>query len=103
MNIWMTSIIGTRFRGSDAVTIVGALPRGSRLRLEREPDNAFDPNAIAVYYGDTHLGYVPRVHATELAPALDAGTAESDVELIDEGIVDRGDVRFAPKIAVRCG
>jgi hypothetical protein len=103
VNIFVTSIIGTKFRGPNAVAMVGAMPRGLRVRLEREPDNEFDGNAIAVYYGVQHLGYVPRGHAAELARALDRGAAETEAEVVAEAIIDQGDVRFAPKIAVRLG
>jgi hypothetical protein len=99
----MTTIIGTKYRGPNAVAMVGALPRGLRVRLQREPDNEFDGNAIAVYYGTTHLGFLPRIHNIELAPALDRGAAESEAEVVAEAIVDKGDVRFSPKIAVRLG
>ena len=52
--------------GSDA-----AAP-GRALVLRREPDNAHDPNAIAVATAAGEpLGYVPREPAAELAPELD--------------------------------
>ena len=45
--------------------------------LVREPDNEYDPNAIAVHVpalGEhAHLGHVPRNVAARLAPQLDAG------------------------------
>ena len=36
--------------------------RGDRLTLKREPENKYDPKAIAVYKGEHHIGYVPRTH-----------------------------------------
>jgi hypothetical protein len=42
--------------------------------LIREPDNPYDPNAIAVSLGGIwHMGYVPSGFAAELAPLIDAG------------------------------
>jgi HIRAN domain len=43
---------------------------GSPLALRREPDNSFDPNAVAVYDGSgkIQVGYVP----AELAPTITA-------------------------------
>lgn len=32
---------------------------GKELRLEPEFDNPYDPNALAVFCGDTKIGYVP--------------------------------------------
>ena len=48
---------------------------GLELHLEREPDNAYDPNAIAVFaseYGD-QVGYLNGKVAEELAPLMDRG------------------------------
>ena len=41
--------------------------------LVREPDNPYDPNAIAVKLANIPLGYVPREIAKELAPEMDSG------------------------------
>lgn len=51
------------------------------VKLEREPDNHVDPNAIRVIvtggpYSKLHIGYVPRRVAEILAPALDKKQAE---------------------------
>jgi hypothetical protein len=35
---------------------------GSVLKLKREPGNTYDPNAVQVYAGPYHIGYVPRTH-----------------------------------------
>jgi hypothetical protein len=41
-------------------------PLGQNLFLVPEPDNHVDKNAIAVYRGDTRIGYVPRVQTDEI-------------------------------------
>jgi hypothetical protein len=52
------------------------LMAGDVVQLEREPDNADDPNAILVLGDDDcELGYVPREEARKMAPLLDAGAA----------------------------
>lgn len=43
------------------------------LKLERQPDNPHDANAIAVHYGGLQLGFVKKGIAAHLAPAIDAG------------------------------
>lgn len=51
------------------------LYEGLELHLEREPDNSFDPNAIAVFaseYGD-QVGYLNKDVAEEIAPLMDRG------------------------------
>ncbi|MCW4116880.1 HIRAN domain-containing protein [Aurantimonas sp. MSK8Z-1] len=53
-----------------------ALPLGRLLRLAREPENPFDPNAVAILDTDgARLGYVPRAAAGRVAALLDAGEA----------------------------
>lgn len=54
----------------------GRLTEGTWLRMEREPENKFDPNAIAVYlskHGTTKLGYIDKAKAEFYAPFMDLG------------------------------
>lgn len=46
---------------------------GESLRLVREADNPHDRNAIAVYFKNDRLGYVPRDENRALALMLDHG------------------------------
>lgn len=43
------------------------------LSLKRESENSYDKNAIAVYWRDHQIGYVPAVDAKKLAPKMDRG------------------------------
>ena len=43
------------------------------FRLEREPENPHDPNAIGVWFLDDRLGFLERSVAKKLAPLMDAG------------------------------
>jgi len=61
------------FRYYDAAAVWSALRVGDRLELLREPDNAFDANAIRVEWRGHMLGYVPRRRNAALAWALDRG------------------------------
>jgi hypothetical protein len=63
---------------------------GRRLVLQRQPQNPFDTNAIAVFNSDASLqvGYLPREDAKRLARVLDKGTrldAFSIWEVLDGG------------------
>lgn len=53
--------------------VMDKLVPGAKLRLVAEPDNPYDPNAVAVYKGKTKIGYVPRVHNAALALLLHYG------------------------------
>lgn len=46
---------------------------GKPVRLVREDENEFDKSAIAVFFGDTHIGYIPRTHNEMLAKFFDLG------------------------------
>lgn len=51
------------------------LGRPPMLKLVRDPDNQFDPNAVAVRSArkGTHLGHLPAALAARIAPEMDAG------------------------------
>ena len=67
-----TKLAGVTFEGRQEV--VARLGQGALLRLERQPDNEYDPNAIALFdaVGD-HVGFFNRRLAAALAPVIDRG------------------------------
>lgn len=67
------AVVGARFRGADAVALCRTIALGTELRLKREPDNPYDPNAIKVMFHDQHIGYVERGQAAWIADDLDQG------------------------------
>ena len=68
----------------DDVLQSDAVEPGAALRLERDPANEHDPNAVKVHVGDEQLGFVPREVAFDLAPKLDAGEEWSAVILREQ-------------------
>lgn len=54
----------------DAVEVFDELHVGAPLELRPEPTNPFDPCAIAVWFNETKIGYVPRTHNAELAQLM---------------------------------
>lgn len=46
---------------------------GRKIRLVREDENEHDPKAVAVFFGDTHIGYVPKMQNEMLAKFIDMG------------------------------
>jgi len=69
------SIAGFKF--ADGLMVFDQLKVGMSLKLVREPDNNYDKNAIAIFYGEHKLGYVPRIDNKELSKFLDMGWAET--------------------------
>ena len=49
---------------------------GTRLDLVREEDNRFDPYAVAIYYGDYKLGFIPRGSNHDISKFLDMGLSD---------------------------
>lgn len=47
------------FQYADGALVLGDLKVGNKLSLCAERDNPHDPEAVAIYYGKTKLGYVP--------------------------------------------
>jgi hypothetical protein len=67
-----TYIAGLSFRPG-ARERLAAMMRLEEVRLVREPHNKHDKNAVAVYDGAFHLGYVPAVDAPAVGRALMEG------------------------------
>lgn len=72
-----TLVVGVTFENDDGGSrqeIIEMLSEGDELVLEREFDNGYDENAIAVFdefYAQ--IGYINKELASELAPLMDAG------------------------------
>lgn len=47
------------FAYHDGLDVIDELALGKPVKLVAEPDNPFDPNAVAIYYDKRKLGYVP--------------------------------------------
>lgn len=52
-----------------------------KLTIEREPENAYDCNAIKVLYNKQCIGYIPRDISEHIAPIMDK-KGKVDVEFI---------------------
>lgn len=68
---FFTKVVGVTFEGRQDV--IGGLAVGSPLELRREPENPYDPNAVAVFFGALRIGFLRKEIARRLAPKFDAG------------------------------
>lgn len=66
------SIVGSSFYPGASNWIANLKP-GQAVRVERQPNNQYDSNAIAVFVFQQQLGHLPRGFAAEVAPLMDAG------------------------------
>lgn len=77
----LTTLAGLNFRPASAKEAVDALELGSVLRLERDPGNEYDSNAVKVLIetGEADqgavycefIGFIPKVDNAEIAEHLD--------------------------------
>ena len=68
---FFSKVVGVSFEGRQ--DIVAGMRPGAALELRREPDNAFDPNAIGVWYHNLKLGFLRKKIARRVAPIIDEG------------------------------
>jgi hypothetical protein len=95
-----TTVVGTKYRGPEAIAALARLRPGDQLRLVREPSNPHDPDAVAVYSGTMHIGYIPRGVNRDVADRIMSADSVAAV-VTAEAIIERGEVRFAPRIEIR--
>ena len=85
-----TMLVGVNFRPKATKVTVEYLRSGDILRLEREPDNPYDINAIHVMKDGAEvaefLGFVARADAANIAPIMDGGAEVHCVVLHQNGI-----------------
>ncbi|MFI3297682.1 MAG: HIRAN domain-containing protein [bacterium] len=57
----------------DGAIVFNELKIGTELELELELDNRYDPRAVAVYFGEAKLGFVPRTCNDAISKLCEAG------------------------------
>lgn len=78
-----------------AVQRVRALRCGDEVTLVREPDNAYDKNAVAVFsVKGERLGYIPATVAVDLARAMDEDDAKVRAIVVEKLGTGRDVKRF---------
>lgn len=66
-------VAGTTFRQEAVEKIANELSNGKQpyVKLEKEPTNQYDPNAIKVIADNEFIGYVPKSEAEKVHAILD--------------------------------
>ena len=54
------------FTFANGIDVIEDLVLGAKVKLVSEPDNPHDPHAVAIYFGETHIGYIPRIHTENI-------------------------------------
>ena len=92
------------FGHHDGLNVFDELRIGTKVELRHEPDNPHDPLAVAVYYGDTKLGYVPAGKNSELYTFLyysHDDLFEARINMFDESAHPERQFRVGVKITDR--
>ena len=69
------------FQYYDGPTIINQMKEGDMLELVREPDNQYDPCAIALHWNNHKIGFVPAEDNEMLSKLLDIGIPELIAEI----------------------
>lgn len=81
-------VVGVSFDNSDGrnrQNIIKDMTTNSAVFLNREPQNQYDINAIAVMTIDGQIGYISKDYSSILAPMMDKGTKfEAKVNEVNE-------------------
>lgn len=65
----------------DGVEVFKDLEIGLLLELHPEPDNKFNPQAIMIWYKNSHLGYIPRSENSIFYKLLRVGITQIEVRV----------------------
>ncbi len=57
----------------DGAVVFCELKIGTKLRLVREENNKYDPKAVAIYFGENKLGFVPRCENDAISKLCEQG------------------------------
>ena len=58
------------------------------LQIKPEPDNEFDKDALAVYNGEDHLGYIPKKDIPAILLIMKDGNVTAEIDYVDEEHID---------------
>lgn len=79
--IYLLQFFVRGFQYYDGPKIINEINQSGLLTMVREPENKFDRKAIALYFDDRKIGYVPREDNVVLAKILDADLLTVQVEI----------------------
>lgn len=92
---FITVLAGANFRSSADRGMLAQAHSGFFCELQRDPENAYDPNAVKVIlpYNDVEyfIGFVARADNYDIARLLDAATDDDMAAMLaEEGLIKEG-------------
>lgn len=92
-----SSVVGVSFRGGQVRDLVKSLNIGAQFQLQADPTNEYDSNAVAVYYDDMHIGFLPRGENEATSEhLLDGGEAFAEITMFENSIKPIVEVTLLP-------
>ncbi|MGX7205298.1 HIRAN domain-containing protein [Enterococcus pingfangensis] len=86
----------------EGIDVIEELTLGKPVSLVAEPDNPYDPEAVAIYYQDQKIGYVPKDKNEYLSKFLYFGHGEifeAKIQYINKETHPERQFRVVVKIA----
>ena len=80
-------IAGIKYR-DNYEEMLSKLSEGMKVQLRKDPDNPYDRDAIAVYNGNDHLGYIPKRDIPAIVLNMEDDSLAAEIEYVDEENVD---------------
>lgn len=89
------TMVGATFRPAEAKEVVRGLSIGDRVKLVPDPENEYDSTAVACYYGDMHIGFIPKESNSALfAVLLDGANIEGEVIAFENSLKPVLEIQF---------
>jgi len=85
----------------EGLSVIEYLKIGAELELRFEPDCPYDPEAVAIYYENTKIGYVPRDKNSDIYKFLyfgHDGLFETVINMVDSDAHPERQFHVAVKI-----
>ena len=92
------------FTFCDGIDVFQELKVGTELTLKAEPENRFDPYAVAIYFNETKLGYIPKEKNEEISKFLNLGYSqlfEAHINRVTAESYPEGQIGVVVRIAKR--
>ena len=80
-------VAGIKYR-DNYEELLAKLSEGMELQIKPEPNNEFDPDALAVYNDDDHLGYIPKKDIPAVVLNMEGDCAVAEIDYVDEEHID---------------
>ncbi len=80
-------VAGIKYR-ENYEELLAKLEEGMELQIKPEPNNEFDPDALAVFNGEDHLGYIPKKDIPAVALNMIDGCTTAEIDYVDEEHID---------------